>query len=47
LRALLLLAALERTGFDSIWYARDALGVIRPMDRLMEAQLSGERCAWS
>jgi hypothetical protein len=35
--ALLLLAALKRAGFESIWWARDALAMIRPMDRLMEA----------
>jgi hypothetical protein len=45
LRALLLLAALERAAFDSIWCSGDALGLIRPMDRLMEAQLFDERCS--
>jgi len=42
---LLLLAGLERAGFDSIWYAGDAVGLIRPMDRLIEAQLFDERCS--
>jgi hypothetical protein len=35
LRALLLLAGLERAGVDNIWCVRDALVLVRPMDRLV------------
>jgi hypothetical protein len=42
---LLLLAAVERAGFDDIWCARDALVLLRPMGRLTKDRLSGGRRA--
>jgi hypothetical protein len=44
---LLLLVALERGGFDDIWCGRDALALLRAMDRLMEDRLSGAHGARS
>jgi len=42
---LLLLAGLERAELDRIWCARDALALLRPMDRLTKDRLSGGRRA--
>jgi hypothetical protein len=40
-----LLTVLEGVEFDRIWCARDALALLRPMDRLTKDRVSGERRA--
>jgi hypothetical protein len=46
-QALLLLARVRRGLYAIVWCARDALNLFRPMDRLAQAQLSGEYYASS
>jgi hypothetical protein len=42
-----LLARERRGGYAIVWYARDALNLLRRMDQLAQARLFGERYASS
>jgi len=46
-QALLLFARSRRGRFADLWYAREAVGLFRPIDQLAQAWLSGERCTSS
>jgi len=47
IQALLLFARSRRGRFADLWYAREAVGLFRPIDQLAQAWLSGERCTSS